>query len=458
MQRPPLTHAALLLIVAAVGMGGCANYLRPFQTKPARPGLETETHAALEALPPPEEKVVVGVYNFRDQTGQYKPSARGISYSTAVTQGATSILLRVLEDSGWFMPVERAALSNLLNERQIIQSVRSRYEGPEGESLGRLPPLLYAGILLEGGIIGYDTNVLTGGVGARYFGAGTSGQFRRDRVTVYLRAVSVKSGRILESVRATKTILSQKVSATLFRFVEPNRLLESEIGYSFNEPTTLAVTAAIEEVVKNLIIEGLDADLWALADPADADAEVFQNYQRAQRTAASRDVFGRRLRPQQRSGLAVGFSGGALRYEGNYRDPLVRPGGRIYLRGAVAPGFALGLGTSAGTIAADSAFTTPHVTADVHALYYALSHARLSPFLTAGGGVLWQDRGGASVFPYVTAGAGLEFMATPGLGLSLTLSNLYPLREGLDDVPGGAVHDNVWKLKVGLTFYTGWLD
>ena len=34
--------------------------------------------------------------------------------------------------------------------------------------------MLFAGMILEGGIIGYDTNVETGGTGARWLGIGTT--------------------------------------------------------------------------------------------------------------------------------------------------------------------------------------------------------------------------------------------------------------------------------------------
>ena len=446
----------LLFAVGFIGLSGCANYLRPFRTVPAEPGFQTQTHKALQALPQPREKVVVGVYNFRDQTGQYKASNQGISYSTAVTQGATSILLSVLEDSGWFVPIERAALSNLLNERQIIQSVRQQYTGPEGESLGQLPPLLYAGVLLEGGIIGYDTNILTGGTGARYFGAGASGQFRRDRVTIYLRAVSVQNGKILKTVRATKTILSQKLSGNIFRFVEPNRLLEAEVGFSFNEPTTLAVTAAIEEAVKNLVIEGVKNEMWALANPGDIHSEAFRDYERSQEVAATRDIFGRELQPQLRRGLSIGISGDALLYDGDYRNALVRPGGGLHIRGQVAPGFSLGMNGWTGEIAADSIFSTTHAAADIHGRYYMLPGRRFSPYVMAGTGLLVQWRAQNTFFPYLTGALGIEYMTGPDLGLNISLGNVYPLREGLDAFPGGSIHDSIWSLSFGLTYYTGW--
>ncbi len=135
----------------------------------------------------------------------------------------------------------------------------------------QLPPLLYAGILLEGGIVSYDTNIITGGIGARYFGIGSSTQYRQDRITVYLRAVSTSNGKILKTVYVSKTILSQAVDASLFKYVKFKRLLEVETGFTKNEPLQMAVAEAIEKSVEALIIEGISDKLWS---PQASEAEV----------------------------------------------------------------------------------------------------------------------------------------------------------------------------------------
>ncbi|NND63338.1 MAG: hypothetical protein HKN48_09105, partial [Flavobacteriaceae bacterium] len=200
---------------------------QPMKTSSAKLGDETPKYAELKNLPKPQEKVIAAVYKFRDQTGQYKMTENGTNWSTAVTQGATSILIRSMEESGWFIPIEREGLPNLLNERKIIRSSRATYGGAESSG-DLLPPLLYAGVLLEGGIISFDSNILTGGAGARYLGISTSGQYREDRVTIYLRAVSTVNGKILKTIYTSKTILSQKVDVGVFKFVAPQRILESE--------------------------------------------------------------------------------------------------------------------------------------------------------------------------------------------------------------------------------------
>lgn len=67
--------------------------------------------------------------------------------------------------------------------------------------------------MVEGSIIGYESNVKSGGVGARYFGIGADTQYQLDQIAVNLRVVNVSTGEILSSVNTSKTILSYEVQA-----------------------------------------------------------------------------------------------------------------------------------------------------------------------------------------------------------------------------------------------------
>ncbi len=270
-KRNGIVALALLLIVV---LPACSTFFQPMRSGKAIVGYKSQVYEDLVSLPPPEQPVVVVVYKFRDQTGQYKSSDTVLQYSTAVTQGATSMLIKALQDAGggkWFTVLEREGLNNLLNERKIIRQTRKRYsQKKDGEKDGTpppsLPPLLYAPIMLEGGVIAYETNLLTGGLGARYFGAGGSTEFRRDTVSIFLRAVSVKRGKILHTVHTSKTIFSASLDGTFFRFVELNRLLEAEVGLTTNEPPQMAVMEAIEKGVYSMIMEGITSNLWTFAD------------------------------------------------------------------------------------------------------------------------------------------------------------------------------------------------
>ncbi|MFH0907025.1 MAG: CsgG/HfaB family protein [bacterium] len=273
----------VLVFVLSVSLAGCATGMASITPTKATVGYVTAIHKELVSLPLPESKIVVAVYKFRDQTGQYKDSnsQQTTTFSTAVTQGTTSMLIKALEDSGWFEPIEREGLSNLLNEREIIRSTNKEYSfllQGEQKTSPVLPPLMYAPIILEGGVISYETNTVTGGFGARYFGIGGSAQTRRDQVTVYLRAVSVKTGKILKSVSATKSILSREVDFGIFRFVGLMRLLEVESGLSTNEPPQMCVLEAIEKAVHDLIVEGTIDGIWNLKNPEDINSSSIQDY------------------------------------------------------------------------------------------------------------------------------------------------------------------------------------
>ena len=273
--------ALLAVIILCTTFFRPAGLQNPAVTKPSRKlsqatlASTTVVHKQLVSLPPPEKKIVVAVYTFKDRTGQYKYSPNVATQSRAVTQGATSILIKALEDSGWFIPIEREGLGRLLKERELINTARKNYKNNQGESL---PPLLYAGVLLEGGIISYDTNVVTGGFGAKYFGLGGDVEYRKDQVTIYLRAVSVESGKILKSVSTTKTVLSKEVHLGIFRFVSLQKLLEAETGLTTNEPPQMCVLEAIEKAVLSLIIEGIVDEIWDLKNPEDIKSPVIQRY------------------------------------------------------------------------------------------------------------------------------------------------------------------------------------
>ncbi|RAK63488.1 CsgG/HfaB family protein [Hymenobacter edaphi] len=449
------TAAALLL----AGAAGCAPYFhQPFATERARLGAEVRASATLRSLPTPDERVVVAVYKFRDQTGQYKPTANGSSFSTAITQGATSILLRALEDSRWFEPIERENLGNLLNERKIIRSSRAEYSEATGQKEPALPPLLFAGVILEGGIISYDANILTGGAGLRYFGAGASGQYRQDRVTVYLRAISTSNGQILKTVYTSKTILSQQVDASLFRFVDFKRLLETETGFTYNEPTEMAVKEAIEKSVQALVIEGMLEGLWVPRNPADRKGRAVADYLAEKSENATIDVLGRSLH-ERRSNFGLGLTAAALRYGGDYRGPQIRPGAELTLRygGNRRLTGAVNLGRS--TLAAGEFYRETFNYAEAAAHLRLFPQERLTPFLFAGAGITTRSRimmgRTTEMFPHVLAGVGVEWLPTDRVGLQLSVDNHYYLSDRLDGMVQGKYNDFYWAGRVGVVWYLG---
>ncbi|WP_263533394.1 CsgG/HfaB family protein [Paucibacter sp. TC2R-5] len=226
-------------------------------------------------LPKPKARIPVAVYGFRDQTGQFKTSPES-SYSTLVTQGAATILIKALEDSGWYIAVEREGLQNLLTERRIIRAIESPAE--KGKPIINLPNMMPASIIIEGGVIAYESNVRTGGKGANYLGIGASTQYRVDQVTVSLRSIDVRYGQVLNSVSVTKTIYSYQFSANVFKYTSYQHLLQGETGFATNEPAQLAVREAIEAAVVHLTVNGIRDRYLELQDASTWFSPVIQSY------------------------------------------------------------------------------------------------------------------------------------------------------------------------------------
>lgn len=257
------------IVLSLLSLTSCNSVMQPLLSEQVKIDYHSKISDLLRELPPPSEPIIVAIYKFRDQTGQYKPSETTMQYSTAVTQGATSMLIRALVEAGngkWFTVLEREGLTDLMNERKIIQQTRDMYDQKVKVDMPSLSPLLYAPILLEGGVISYESNLITGGMGGYYFGIGSNVQFRRDTVTSMLRAVSVKNGSILNHVDARKTILSLELDSGLFKYVSYQHLLEIETGITTNEPPQMAVMETIEACVYSLIMQGLIDKIWGLKE------------------------------------------------------------------------------------------------------------------------------------------------------------------------------------------------
>jgi curli production assembly/transport component CsgG len=294
-----MTLSGRFLRAAGVGsclaLAGCsvpAQILPSLNTPPVVAPV-TPGERDLIYMPPPAQPIPVAVYAFTDQTGQLKASEANLSYSRAVTQGGTSILIGALRAAGngnWFNVIERERLDNLLRERQIIREMRRQYLGEQETPAAVLPSLLFAGIILEGGIISFDTNLQSGGVGARFLGIGGSTQYRTNTATVYLRAVSVKTGEILANVVTQKSVSSVAVSNGIFKFVKFDELLEFESGVASNEPTQIAVQAAVEKAVYALVLEGAKPgprQLWNFADAQAGEAWLQRYAEDRQRSLAA---------------------------------------------------------------------------------------------------------------------------------------------------------------------------
>ena len=447
----------VLFSLLLVAVASCSPYFhQPLGTdRGAELGPETQEKQNLLDLPEPKEPIVVAVYKFRDQTGQYKASNVGASWSTAVTQGATNILIRALEESGWFIPIERENISNLLNERKIIRSSREQYEGNQGVML---PPLLFAGVLLEGGIVSYETNVYTGGAGVRYFGTDASAQYREDRVSIYLRAVSTSNGKILKTIYTTKSVLSQEVSMGVFRYVKFKRLLEAETGYTYNEPTELAITEAVEKAVHSLIIEGVLDNLWALKDSDEISNDEIRNYVKEKKENIKEDHIGRQFDQNVRGKVYTSLLASGQFYAGDYSTSYIRPGATVNLGVGLSKNLFIETNFGLQEVHIQDLMTSLEYYSDMNVTFLTNPDGKFSPYFSFGGGTYYDFGGqiglsGKELVPYLSYNAGLEYLvsdkiAITGKGfINQMFSDLY------DGKKMGDFNDHVWGLKLGFKFY-----
>lgn len=442
-------YLTLLLVLLFSGCG--AFYNQPTGVEKAVLGESTPATSLLKELPKPKEQIVVGVYKFRDQTGQYKPQENGSNFSTAVTQGATSILLKALEDSKWFIPIERENIGNLLQERNLIRSTRQEYSKNANPNEPQLTPLLYAGVLLEGGIISYDSNIITGGFGARYFGTGGSIKYRQDRVTIYLRMVSTSNGKILKSVYISKTILSQAIDESLFKYVSFKRLLEVETGYTTNEPVHMAVTEAIEKAVQSLVLEGIQDNIWlADATPAELDATM-KKYATENEVADRTALYGRELEPR-RSKFAIELAGGTSLIDGDYANPVLKPMGRGALKYFITPGLNISGSTNAVLLANKDIIDVGYLTFDLNLELLLLPKDKFSPYIYGGGG-FGMNKKFENTHSKIQFGAGVEYLVSNSIGIKLFGEYDVNFSDNLDYLVAGVRDDYYYKFGLGVTYY-----
>lgn len=443
-----------IYVLIIVLLASCSAYFKqPMDFEKAMLGKQTPATSSLSLLPVPKKQIVVGVYKFKDQTGQYKPTDQGSTFSTAVTQGATSILIKALEDSKWFIPIERENIGNLLNERNIIRSTRQEYSAANAskDTQEQLAPLLFAGVLLEGGIISYDSNILTGGFGARYFGTGGSTKYRQDRVTVYLRLVSTSNGKILNTVYVSKTILSQSVDANLFKYVSVKRLLEVETGFTRNEPIQLAVTEAIEKAVEGLVIDGIKDKVWEVDMPSAEVNTYLENYSK-EKDEAALIVPDPNAVNIKRGKFAIEGTMGGTYMAGDYPNPRPMPLARGAIKYFITPNFNLSGSSNLFWLANKNVWRKGYASLDFNLEFIVFPNKTFTPYLFGGPGLSF-DKKFENRIGKIQYGVGFEYLISNNIGFKFYGEHNLNFSDKVDYLEAGIRDDFYWRFGVGMTYY-----
>ena len=263
------------IILLSTLLVGCATHKASFDVK-----TQTVAYKDLSSVKAPEgDPVIIAVYDFLDMTGQKKPGGNFASMSSAVTQGSYQLLIKALQDAGdgkWFRVVERSSLASLLQERKLIRTTRQLANGENAEPL---PALLFAGAYITGGIVGYDSDIKSGGIGARVLGIQANKQYREDIVTIILRLVNVQTGEVVITTTVEKTIVSTSTGSDVFKYFDADTMLvEIEAGYAKNEPVTFAIRKAIEKGVVDLIHLGAQKELWKFSEDEVVEVPQIKDY------------------------------------------------------------------------------------------------------------------------------------------------------------------------------------
>ena len=442
-------HTSIIYLLVIQLLTSCGAYFnQPLTQTKARIGENTSPEFLAKNFLP-SKKIIVGVYKFRDQTGQYKPVQNGSTFSTAVTQGGTTILLKSLEESGWFRPIERENIGNLLNERQIIRNTRQEYANGKKVTM---PPLLFAGTIIEGGVVSYDSNIITGGSGLRYFGVGASNQYRQDRITVYLRIVSTSTGEILKNVYVSKTILSQGISANLYRYVSLRRLLEAETGVTKNEPAQLAVKEAIDKAVDLLIVEGVVDGVWQPKGGVPAINYIKEVYQKEKLEADKIKLYHRK-QEDRRSKFAVGAGMGLYNIKGDYANSTYQFGFDFKLKYTFDdPKF--NFWGTVGRLELDNkgTFHETFLTSGLNFEYTILPYERFTPYVYGGvGSISRKDL--KETFFKLQGGVGIEYLITNKVGFFVNGEYNMLTSDNLDRQVVGEKNDLYWGFRAGINVY-----
>ncbi|MFW5790954.1 MAG: CsgG/HfaB family protein [Bacillota bacterium] len=210
------------------------------QIKSSKKNVTTATQL-LAALPEPDEKETIAVYNIADKTGQRQETG-----SSVVTQGATDMLITALARSRQFNVVDRTSLGDFMNEQQL--QAEDRLASGEGPEIGELRGADY---VLNGAITEYQVDKRTGGMGVSIGGAGGSTETAVAKTAVDLRLVDTTTAEVVWARSLKDEIEGKRVGVQAFSFMGDN-IVEFETGEGKQEVINLVVRTLLEEAVFEL--------------------------------------------------------------------------------------------------------------------------------------------------------------------------------------------------------------
>ncbi|MBF0588784.1 MAG: hypothetical protein HQL53_06625 [Magnetococcales bacterium] len=255
----PLAATTLQPPPPPVGLSPAAPALMPLYSQPQR---------RLTSLPLPRQKISAAVYRFR--------AGNGSPLENSLTRVATPQLIQTLERSGWFSPVERERIDHLQAERNLSGI-------PSQDAVG-MPPLDSARVILEGGLLSYDALNVPAAEAQHYLPGSPPGPALSHRLAIYLRAIDVASGRIVQSVTASHVLMARRVDARLHHVTAIEDAKRGEGGFTMMDPAQLALKDVLHKGVASMIAQGVLAGTWKLKDSRDLHHPMIAHYANRERS------------------------------------------------------------------------------------------------------------------------------------------------------------------------------
>jgi len=232
---------------------GC-SVLFPIPTPPEmlQPPLEhTKTRESLIAQRPANHVPYnIGIYNCFDSTGQKRKGLGGSDFSSAVPQDCAPFLISSFRSVPFYRVLERSRVDDIIKERQLATAMH----GELGKKI--LGSMHIADAVMMGQIISYDRSSSQAAGGLALSAIGASREYVFDTFTFSLRAVSTRTGELIDEVLVKKTVTSLQVDGHVLRLIGTN-MASLEYGMAENETVGIALQEAVDLAVRTLTEQGI---------------------------------------------------------------------------------------------------------------------------------------------------------------------------------------------------------
>jgi curli production assembly/transport component CsgG len=244
----------------------------------------------------------------------------------------------------------------------------------------------------------------------------------------------------------------------VFRYVKYKRLLEAETGYTYNEPTDMAITEAIEKAVYSLIIEGILDNLWNVKNPEDKKSPLIQQYLKEKEENREEDLLGRKYGKSYRGKGCISFTGGGQWYNGDYSGSKLRGGGEVSLGVALKPSLYLEAAFGPKVLNIKNVYEGTDLGGNLGLRFIANTHESFSPFIKAGIGTLYNfdEKVGLSdkkFIPYLSFEGGVECLLSRKFSLTGGFFFNQFLHDTFDGSKEGTHDDSFYGFDLGFRIY-----